>query len=162
MPPLDIFLSTFAAVGGRGPQCPRLVFFSQYLLQQEEDWGCRDGPPCDFEHLFQRCTVLQETMQLGFQCSSKKLKNILKYFLCAEVLGLPFFTAGHRIRTHDLSCRKCRTKQCNTLGHCKYMLIFLVYSTSKVRKGKNFKTLRQNNAVVRRAALLERKQCRTS
>jgi hypothetical protein len=38
------------------------------------------------------------------------------------------------------------------------VFIFLVCCTRKVKKGKILKTLRQNNAVVRRAALLERKQ----
>ncbi len=91
MPPLVIFLSPFAAVGGRGGAAisPTLVFFSAVLAATGRRWGCRDGPPCVFAHLFRPCTVLQETMQPDFQCSSKKLKNILLFF-SATVLGLYF------------------------------------------------------------------------
>ncbi len=75
--------------------------------------------------------------------------------------GSLFCTAGRRNQTHDLcslSCSKCRSKHWHTLRNRKWVFIFLVYCTCKVKKGKILKTLRQNNAVVRRAALLERKQ----
>lgn len=54
-----------------GGQCPPMYSFPQCLLQQEEDWGCRDGPHCVFAHLFQPCTVLQETMKRcnWYQCT---------------------------------------------------------------------------------------------
>jgi len=39
--------------------------------------------------------------------------------------------------------------------------MFSIYCRYKVKKDKNLKTLRQNNAVLRRAALSERKQRRT-
>jgi len=46
MPPLDIFLSTFAAVGGRGGAAmPPLVFFSAVLAATGRRLGVPPWPP---------------------------------------------------------------------------------------------------------------------
>jgi hypothetical protein len=58
----------------------------------------------------------------------------------------------HWIGTHDVPCIKCSNDDWLTTRHL-VRLIFKIYSTHKVKMGKNFKTLRQNNAVLRRAAL---------
>jgi hypothetical protein len=54
-----------------------------------------------------------------------------------------------------LTSGKCTIKQTGEL------FSFLIYSRSKVERGNFLKTLRQSKAVLRRAALSERKQRRT-
>jgi hypothetical protein len=59
----------------------------------------------------------------------------------------------HRYRTHDLPCRKWNINRWHTIGQRGKWLFFLIWYRHKVKKGKKLKTLRQNNAVLRRAAL---------
>ncbi len=60
--------------------------------------------------------------------------------------------------THDFPCRKCDTNHWHTISHRGRGFIFLVCCRYKVKKGKNLKALRQNNAVLRRAARSKQKQ----
>ncbi len=63
--------------------------------------------------------------------------------------------------THDLPCRTRSIDHGHNVKQKRESFMFRIYCRCKVKKGIFFKTLRQNNAVLRRAALSERKQRRT-
>ncbi len=77
-----------------------------------------------------------------------KKKNLLLFFI-ASVLGTYF----SRVQPTTSLCRKCSTIHCHTIRHWTRGFIFKIFCRHKVKKDKNLKTLWQNNAVLRRAAL---------
>jgi len=57
------------------------------------------GLPCLFAHFFRPCTVLQATMQPGFQCSSVLQKKVKNEPFIAHILDKCFRIADAGIET---------------------------------------------------------------
>ncbi len=67
-----------------------LTYFHHLTLVPIQPCGALNTPPrftCGYAHLFQPCTVLQETMQPGFQCSSV-LQKMWRTFCCSSIANV--------------------------------------------------------------------------
>jgi len=98
---------------------------------------------------------MQETMQPGFKCSSilQESENRNKFFNCQRsgyiIFCLPGAGVEHTISpVGDVGLATGIQSGTETRG-----LFFEFILNTKSKNGKNSKTLRQNNAVLHRAAL---------
>ncbi len=86
------------------------------------------------------------------QFFKEKVKHSLYMLFCCRC-SAQRLASRHRDWIQGLPCRKCSTNHCHSIRHWGGRFFFQIYCRYEVKKGKKFKTLQQNNAVLRRAAL---------
>jgi hypothetical protein len=92
------------------------------------------GFACLLAHLFQPCTVLQETMQPCFQFSLVlQLSEERSAFLHCQCSGHMSALRYWNLRP---PCRKCNTNHWNNTRHREMEFIFYIYCRHNVKKGK--------------------------
>ncbi len=106
-------------------------------------------------------SVFQNRLNKKFCLSIVPMQCYLQFFKIDWLRYSVCFPCARRNRTHDLPCRKCTSNDWYASRHWGGEIIFLIYCRYRVKKGKIFETLRQNNAVLSSVALSERDQRRT-